>query len=140
MDGWMDGWVDGWMHGWMDGWMHGWMDGCMDGRMDGWMEGWMIHVPLTALKKRVRRANSHTEPPCSDTANTGQPVPSPLAHGSVHTSHRGGVGSILGPILLEFLVDKAAKGQVILGARQLSSDSITPQMLHTHYYLNTTPL
>jgi hypothetical protein len=56
------------------------------------------------------------------------------------TSHRGRAGSILGPILLEFLVDKVAKRQVMLWALQLYCVIITPQMFHTHYYLNTTPL
>jgi hypothetical protein len=30
------------------------------------------------------------------------------------TSHRGGAGSVLGPILLEFLVDKVPKGRAML--------------------------
>jgi len=61
-------------------------------------------------------------------------------YSNVLTSHRGGACSILESILLEFLVDNVAKGQVMLRALQLSYVSITPQMLNTHYYLNTTPL
>jgi hypothetical protein len=96
MGRWVGGWVDGWTDIWTDGWTDGrtvdrrtdretgrqtdrWIDRQTDRQIDR-------RFPEQYLNKRVRLANSHTKPPCSDTASTGRPVPLLPAHGSLHTS------------------------------------------------------